>query len=170
VAGEEQFQIKGSDFVFIRHGGRIMSMHWIDKGGYQTGIVVKLWDTSDGALICNRLFEVNDVIDTQFSPDGHFLAVRRRSESVIELWNLEDGKDPRQFSYPPGDLRSLVFSPTSDSLIAVSWDTDVYLWRLDTQELASFTHDLGLVPLFIHPSPVTYLSNEMPQWRYGTSP
>jgi len=31
------------------------------------------------------LFEVNDVTRTQFSPDGHFLAVEKKSESVIEL-------------------------------------------------------------------------------------
>jgi len=184
VTGEEQFRIKGKDFVFICHDGRIASTHRIDQdgkvirriawgdpedeGGVRTGIVVKLWDASNGTLICNRLFEVDDVADTQFSPDGRFLAVERNSEYVIELWNLEDGKDPRRFSYPPGDLPSLDFSPTSDSLIAVSRKGYIYLWRLDTQEMASFRRDFGCV-LFIHISPITYLSNKITPWRYGTS-
>ena len=142
--GEEQVRIDGLDFVFTRHDGRIASTHWIDEdgkviwrtfwgdpedeGGDPTGIVIMLWDASNGALISNRLFEVNNVACTQFSPDGHFLAVASKSESVIELWKMEDGKNPRRFSYPPGDLPSLDFSPTSDSLMAISCQRDIYLW------------------------------------------
>ena len=87
--GEEQFQIEGHHFAFIHHDGRIVSTHWVDGR-----ILVKFWDSSNGALIPNRLLEVNDVAVTQFSPDGRFLAIGRKSEDVIELWNLEDGKDP----------------------------------------------------------------------------
>ena len=171
VTGEEQFRIKGRDFVFIHHDGRIASIHWIDEDGNfiqgnaftdfedqrgrSIGIRVMLWDASNGALISNRLFEVDDIADTRLSPDGHFLAVGRQSESVIELWNLEDHKDRRQFSHPPGNfLLSLHFSPTSDSLMAISWEKDIYLWRLDTQEMASFNHDFDYVPHVIH-SPLT---------------
>ena len=156
VTGQEQFQIKGRDFGFIHHDGRIASTHWIGEGegGYPTGILVKLWDASSGVLVCNRLFEVNDVACTQFSPDGRFLAVGRKSESVIELWNLADGKDPCRFSYPPGDLKSLDFSPTSDCLMAVFLEKDIYLWRLDTHEMASFSHDFDRVSHVIH-SPLT---------------
>jgi len=165
--GEEQFRIEGWDFVFIHHDRKIASIHWIgkdgtsiawqcseDEGGYPTRIVVELWDASSGTLICNRLFEVNDVFHTRLSPDGRFLAVARKSENVIELWNLEDGKDPRQFSYPPGHLKSLFFSPTSDSLVAVSLRNDIYLWRLKTQEMASFSHDFTYDSHIIH-SPLT---------------
>ena len=139
--GEEQFQIKGSDFVFIHRDGRIATTHWIDKDGnsiqittyraedrtyyrdnehrWPSRILVKLWDASGGALISNRLFGVNNVALTQFSPDGRFLAVARRYDNVIELWNLEVGKDLRQFSYPPDQfVLFLHFVPTSDSLVA----------------------------------------------------
>ena len=155
--GEMQFRIEGLDFVFICHDERIASTHWIgEKGGGHTRIVVKLWDASNGALISDRLFEVNDVANTRFSPDGRFLAVERKSESVIELWSLEDDKDPRRFSYPPGNsLKSLIFSPTSDSLMAGFWGKDmIYLWRLDAQEMESFSHDFKYVPYVIH-SPLT---------------
>ena len=156
--GKEQFRIEGLDFVFIRHDGRIASTHWMDedKGRDKTRIVVKLWDASSRPLISNRLFEVNDVTLTRFSPDGRFLATERRSESVIELWNLEDGKDPQRFPYPPGDLKSLDFSPTSDSLMAVSLRKrkDIYLQRLDTQGMASFSHYFRYDSHIIH-SPLT---------------
>ena len=149
--GEEQFRIEGSNFAFIHHDRRITSTHWVDEDGNSnnfndkdlTRLLVKLWDASNGALICNRLLEVNDVAVTRFSPDGHYLAVGRESEDVIELWNLEDGKNLRQFAYPPGRLLSLNFSPTSDTLMAVSGENHchVYLWRFDTQEMVSFSYD-----------------------------
>jgi len=176
--GEEQFLIKCIDSVFIRHDGRIASTHWIDNDGNSirkitsddsedgssiawegegvrpTRIVVKLWDASSGSLMPNRLFEVNDVARTRFSPDGRFLAVARKSDSVIELWNVKDGKDLQRFLYPPGHLKSPVFSPTSNSLMAVSWRDSTYVWRLDTQEMASFDHHFDYVPRVIH-SPLT---------------
>jgi len=58
MTGKEQFWIKGSDFVFIRHNRRIASTHWVgedgkvirrtfwgdseDEGGDQIRIAVKL--------------------------------------------------------------------------------------------------------------------------------
>jgi len=149
--GEEQFRIEGRRFAFIHHDGRIASTHWVD--GH---ILVKFWDSSNGALIPNRLLEVDDVAVTQFSPDGHFLATGRKSEDVIELWNLEDGKDPQRFTYPAGKLSSLHFSPTSDTLMADFREKPrhIYLWRLDTQEMVSFRHDFNYDPHVIH-SPLT---------------
>jgi len=98
--GEERFQIEGYTFAFIHRDGRIASVHLVD-GDWDDSqdesafrILVQLWDAGHGTLISDRLLEVNDVASTLFSPDGHFLAVGRRSEDVIELWNLEDGKGP----------------------------------------------------------------------------
>jgi len=109
--GKEQLRIEGSDFAFIHHDRRIASTHtrWVDEGASDgsevkrsTRLLVKLWDASNGALISNSLLEVNDVAVTQFSPDGRFLAVGKKYEDVIELWSLEDCKDPRRFTYPRG--------------------------------------------------------------------
>jgi len=162
--GEEQFQIEGYDFTFILHDGRIASTHWVDEDGNlhsskaegSTRLLVKFWDSSNGALIPNRLLEVNDVVATRFSSDGRFLAIGRRSEDVIELWTLQDGKDPQQFIYPPGKLSSLDFSPTSDTVMAVFWEEPrhIYLWRLDTQEMVSFSHNFDYDPHVVH-SPLT---------------
>ena len=162
--GEEQFQIEGYDFTFIHHDGRIASTHWVDEDGNlhnskaegSTRLLVKFWDSSNGALIPNRLLEVNDVVATRFSPDGRFLAVGRKSEDVIELWNLEDRKDPQRFIYPPGRLSLLYFSPTSDTLMADFREKHrhIYLWRLDIQEMVSFSRDLNYQPHVVH-SPLT---------------
>jgi len=160
--GEEQFQIKGYQFAFIRHDGRIVSACLVDgdwdgsRDESEFRILVQLWDASNGALISDRLLEVNDVAVTRFSPDGCFLAIGRKSEDVIELWNIEDGKDPQRFPYPPGKLSSLYFSPTSNILMAVFREEHrhIYLWRLDTQEMVPFSHDFDYDTHVVH-SPLT---------------
>jgi len=163
--GEEQFQIKGYGFAFIHHDERIVSACLVD-GDWDNSqdqstfrILVQLWDASNGILISDRLLQVNDVARTQFSPDGHFLAVVRRSEDVIELWNLEDDKDPQRFAYPHGKLTSLYFSPTSDTLMAAFMEKPchIYLWRLDTQEMVSFSHDFNYTLRIIHSSLTNFL-------------
>jgi len=177
--GEEQFQIEGYQFAFIHHDETIASTHWVDEDGNSsrriasdasedeggsdysedegsTRLLVQLWDASNGALISDRLLEVNDVAITQFSPDGRFLAVGRKSEDVIELWNLEDGMDPQRFPYPPAKLSSLYFSPTSDTLMADFREEHrhIYLWRLDTHEMVPFSHDFDYATHVVH-SPLT---------------
>jgi len=162
--GEEQFQIEGCDFAFVHHGEIIASTHWLEEDGGSddedpTRLLVKFWDSSNGALIPNRLLEVNDAAVTQFSPDGRFLAVGRKSKDVIELWNLEDGRDPRRFPYPHGKLSLLDFSPTSDTLMAVFREKPchIYLWRLDTEEMVSFSHDFSDALRVIHSPLANYV-------------
>jgi len=148
--GEEMFQIEGFDFVFIHCGnneGKIASIHWVDEDGSSirtiasedqrpTQILVKLWDIANGAF--RRLFEINDIAVAQFSPNGKHLAVERQSESVVELWNLEDRKITRQFSHLPGNISSLHFSPTNDYLTAALKENNRQcLRRLDTQQMVS---------------------------------
>jgi len=163
-----RYLIEGFDFVFIHCGwnkGRIASMDWIDEDGslirritskdHPTRILVKLWDI--GNDISDRLFEVTGVAVAKFmgiaiarfSPDGQYLAVGRRSENVVELWNLEDGESTHRFPYPLGNISSLYFSPTSDCLMAAFEESHKRLWRLDTQEMTSFDLHVEDIPLAI---------------------
>jgi len=158
--GEKVSQIEGFDFVFIncgRNKGRIASVDWIDEDGssiprfaskdHRTRILVKLWDI--GNDVPDRLFEDTGVAVTRFSPDGQYLAVGRRSENVVELWNLEDRESIHRFPYPSGYITSLHFSPTSDCLMAAFEKSQKCLWRLDTQdtqEMTSFDLDVKYVP------------------------
>jgi len=75
-----------------------------------SGILVQFWDAGNGELMSSRLLEVNDAFDAQFSSDGHFLAIKKKFENVIELWNLEDSKNFQQFTHPDGESKSLLFS------------------------------------------------------------
>jgi len=162
--GEEQFEIKGFDFAFV-HDGTIVSVNKdgsLDDSGHKgaNGILIQFWDASNGALISNRVLEANDIGLAGLSPDGHFLAIIKKSEDVIELWNLEDSKDVRRFAYPHGNMSFLRFSPTSDTLMVGSerrpWQ--IYLWRLETQEMVSFNYDFDYcLPYVIHSPLANYL-------------
>jgi len=159
---EKVSQIEGFDFVFIhcgRNKGRIALVHRIDEDGsliqritskdHPTRILVKLWDI--GNDISDRLFEVTGVAVTRFSPNGQYLAVGRRSENVVELWNLEDSESTHRFPYPSGYIRSLHFSPTSDCLMAAFEESQKCLWRLDTQKITFFDLDAkNIPPAIIH--------------------
>jgi len=151
--GEERLRIKGHDFAFVHHDGRIVSARLFngdknlddtkDQGANR--ILIEFWDASNGALISNKLLEVNKVGRVKFSPDGHFLAIVKKSKNVIKLWSLEDSKYFRRFTYFRGKLSFLRFSPTSDTLMAAfeGEPRRVRLWRLDTQEMVSFSHNFG---------------------------
>jgi len=104
----------------------------------------------------STLFEVMDAGVTRFSPDGRFLGVGREFEDVIELWTVEDVKSTRRFPHPPGYLSSLHFSLTSDILMAVFWKPKrICVWRLDTQEMASFIIGVWLIPSAVIRGPFT---------------
>jgi len=175
--GKKLSRIEGFDFVFIhcgRNKGRIASVDWIDEDGPSIWTIastdpkdqgprstrilrVKLWDI--GNDISDRLFEVTGVAVTRFSPNGQYLAVGRRSENVVELWNLEDGETTHRFPYPLDDISSLHFSPTSDCLV-VAFEESLHkcLWTLDTQEMTSFDLDIkDIPPAIIHSSNTNHL-------------
>ena len=169
--GEEVFQIVGFDFVFIHCGrdeGRLVSIHWMDEDGrsiwtitsedqHPTRALVKFWNIENGTL--DRLFVMTGIVVTRFSPNGQYMAAGRQSESVVELWNLEDGKIAHQFLHPPGKLSSLQFSPTSDCLMATFRESrHICLWRLDTEQMMSFDLDIeDIPPVVIHLSYANYV-------------
>ena len=162
--GEEVLQIEGFDFVFIHHGrykGNIASMHWTDEDGFliqaiargvqrPTRIQVQLWDVRNG--ISDRLFDVANVTVAQFSPNGQYLAIGRRSKNAVKLRNLEDGKVTHRFPYPLDNISSLHFSSTSDYLVVVFGEPpEKRLWRLDTNQMMSFDLHVGYdSPAIIH--------------------
>ena len=159
---KEEEEIEGFDFVFIHCGhneGRIASMDRIHDDYDEstvapeerpTCIWVKLWDI--GNRISDRLFMIMGMNVARFSPNGKYLAVARQFESVVELWNLEDGTITHRFSCPRGDPSSLRFSPTSDCLMAAFiMSCDICLWRLDTQEMVCSNLDVRWTsPAVIH--------------------
>jgi len=111
-----------------------------------------LWDIGNNGF--DGLFDMTGVTATKFSPNGRYLVVERQSESVVELWNLEDGKITHQFSHPPGNLSLLHFSPTNDYLTTTLKENYLQcLWRLDKQQMVSINigdNQFYIPPAVIH--------------------
>jgi len=149
--GEKQFETKGSGFVFIHHGRWHDRITSIDEDG--SSILVKLWGVENSTPKFSILFEAMDTGLTQFSPDGRFLAVGRKFEGAIELWNVEDGENTQQFPHSSSDLSSLCFSLTSDILMVIFEEPKhICVWRLDIQEMVTFSGD---IPTAIIHAPLT---------------
>jgi WD40 repeat protein/beta-lactamase regulating signal transducer with metallopeptidase domain len=67
------------------------------------------------------------------SPDGKTLA--GAGDNVIQLWDVETGKELRQIAPPAGSLGGLLFSPDGRTLAGRSTDGDIYWWAADTGKL-----------------------------------
>jgi WD40 repeat protein/beta-lactamase regulating signal transducer with metallopeptidase domain len=64
------------------------------------------------------------------APDGKTLAAF--IGNVVQLWEVETGKDLRQIQGPPNGLAGLLFSPDGKTLAARGADGSLYLWEADT--------------------------------------
>ncbi len=114
-------------------------------GGCLDGYV-KLWRSSDGALI--RSFEActNGVTALVFSPDMSRLAVAGdRDEQVIKFWTL-DGIQYRTLPGHPGGTGAIVFSPDGALLASCGPLSDNIVIRNLTNVLSTtfFAHTGGL--------------------------
>ena len=70
-------------------------------------VLIHLWDAEKGVLMSIEFFKETDATCNQFVPNEHFLAVGKRSEEIIELWNIEVGKKTLTFAYPYNKLSSI---------------------------------------------------------------
>src|SRR6266404_944524 len=65
--------------------------------------------------------ELTNVVNAmQFSPDGRTLAIARRDENRIELWDTETGKLRRTIRGFDGTIWSVSFSPDGRTLVTGS--------------------------------------------------
>jgi WD40 repeat protein/beta-lactamase regulating signal transducer with metallopeptidase domain len=74
----------------------------------------------------------NDVgaYSVALAPDGKTLAAG--SGNVIQLWEVETGKELRQIEGPSAGLAGLLFSPDSQTLAARATNGAIFLWAVDT--------------------------------------
>lgn len=106
---------------------------------------VKLWRTSDGALL-HALADPNlgEVVSLAFSPDGTILAAGFR-DGTVRLWRVADGWPLRTlFGHSEGVSRVL-FSPDGARLAAASWDGNVRLWRVADGVLLQTPSEAGVL-------------------------
>ncbi len=77
-----------------------------------------------------RLRHADEVTCLAFSPDGKSLASGAR-DGTLRLWDVETGKELRQFDGTLGELTTVTFAPDGANLFSAARDT-VTLWDVAT--------------------------------------
>ncbi len=105
------------------------------------GYALRVWDVQTGDLL--KTFRdpgaVAPANSAAFSPDGQTLALGRGDWQFgyVDLWNPETGEH-RDILGAPGTVVSMVFSPDSQALAAVTGydydDRDLYVWDVHTEK------------------------------------
>ena len=107
---------------------------------------VKLFEAQSGVLIEEKRFVGKAALNgAAFSPDSKFIATAS-VDKLAHLWDIESGKEIRQYSGHTDILYSVAFSPDGKYLATASADGTARLWDVQTgQELRRFTdHTAGV--------------------------
>ncbi|MCA9244690.1 MAG: WD40 repeat domain-containing protein [Phycisphaerales bacterium] len=103
--------------------------------------VARVWDVATGASLVEfkaHQFPVSSVV---FSPDGarvfsssYYTDKDTPIEGRVHLWNAETGAVLRTFKGGVKPLSSLALSADGKRIAAASWDSCVFVWRVDGPE------------------------------------
>ena len=92
-----------------------------------TGKIVKIWDTSTGALYIALGGHAGTVCAVAFSPDGQLLATGSFS-GTVRLWNVTTGINCNILKGHSGTISTVAFTPNGRYLVSRSSDGIVTLW------------------------------------------
>ena len=87
---------------------------------------VRLWQTSDGALLHTLKGHMDFVYCVAFALDGAILA--SGSNDTVRLWRTSDGALLQTLEGHTLAVWSVAFSPDGTTLASRSWDGTVRLW------------------------------------------
>jgi WD40 repeat protein len=107
-----------------RDRSHIATLHW-----KQSGVTVKLWDTSRGAVI--RRFNVAGGSSSDggvsFSPDGRRLAVA--TGHSVHLWDVQTGRELRRQKSHSEDASCVTFNANGTTIASGGLDGKIVLWE-----------------------------------------
>lgn len=104
-----------------------------------------IWDLLSGHPVDTLPYQYGRAYDVAFSPDGSKLAIvgqaRKyqkdnddRRDGIVKIWNRETGTI-NEFSGPPDDIWSVVFSPDGKMIATGSSDNTANLWDVNSGKL-----------------------------------
>ncbi len=102
-------------------------------GTLKNNRTIILWRTKDGSKrMTLKSKEIGQSVYMAFSPRGNYLAVAKRSHSVIEIWNLRKKRVVKTLEGHRGMITTLDFSPDGNWLASGANDKDVILWDISS--------------------------------------
>lgn len=107
-----------------------------------TGIVaasvtgrIQIRDAAGGELRREFGRHPSAISELELSPDGSTLATATTDDAGVWLWDLSEGTLLARLTSGDGvAINDLAFSPDSQALARAGTDTDVAVWRLDTED------------------------------------
>jgi dipeptidyl aminopeptidase/acylaminoacyl peptidase len=94
---------------------------------------IRLWQSSDGALLQTINGQWGGVNSVSFSPDGITL-VAGYSDAAVRLWRIGDGGLLKTLEGHGGPVQSVIYSSDGSTLASASDDGTVRLWDARTGE------------------------------------
>jgi WD40 repeat protein len=97
-----------------------------------------------------------------FSPDGRTV-ISGSDDNSVRLWDIETGRELRQFKGHTSYVRSVAFSPDGHSILSGGSDKTIRLWDVDSgRELRQFTgHEKTVRSVAFSPNGKSVLSGSM---------
>ncbi|MFZ4590378.1 MAG: protein kinase domain-containing protein [Ignavibacteria bacterium] len=115
---------------FVGHFSPVWAVCFSPDGKYVlTGSdTIRLWDIARDKVI--RSFGNTTVLSLAFSPDGKYAL--SGSHDLIQLWEIETGKEIQNFKGHTSSVWSVCFSPDGKYLLSGGKDCSVRLWEIAT--------------------------------------
>jgi WD40 repeat protein/serine/threonine protein kinase len=95
---------------------------------------VELWDVPTGSMKTLAIQHSSDVLTTEFSPNGRWLATGS-DDCTVQLWDRKNQELVHEF-LADSPVATVAFSPNSRLLAAGTWgDNAVHVWDVESQAL-----------------------------------
>jgi WD40 repeat protein len=88
---------------------------------------LKVWDTTNGQVICTLKGHTESVNTVTFSPDGKRIA-SASDDQTVRIWDAMTGQEALTLKDHTGAVYSVAFSPDGRRIASVSQDHTLKVW------------------------------------------
>jgi WD40 repeat protein/tRNA A-37 threonylcarbamoyl transferase component Bud32 len=123
-APDQLHHLQGVDAIAYSRDGKLLASGGADG-------TVKVWDASNGKMLCPITAHNQPVSGVAFSPDGRLLA-SSSWDRTVKVWEAATGKLLHTLSGHRRQVSRVAFRPDGKVLASSSWDQTIRLWNPET--------------------------------------